>query len=443
MGVLRMLRRIDLVVLGLALFSGAFFDASALAAEPSPESPAAKIRDRLQQSAAAKITLANSDALTAFYSARDYRPLWVDETGPTRAATKALFEFANSAAWGLDSSGYRMAAVAQPMAGGRWTAEQTAAAEIEIASAVLAYARDARGGRITEPDRQLTTYLDRAPRLPDPIAVLNSAAAAADPGSYLRAFHPSHAQFHALKGVLAGLLEDQKRQEDVKISTKGAALLPGKTYPEAATLRRRFGVPAEAGAEQTYDAQLVAAVKEFQAAMSLKPDGIVGPATRKLLTVNVSDKIAAVVGNMEQWRWMPDDLGATHILVNVPSYTIDFVQNGATAFSERVIVGKEQTQTPIFSDEMTTIVMRPDWNLPNSIKLKKLLSGRPLESQGLKVSKNGRVVDSGSVDWSKANLSAYAVYQKSGADNALGAVKFLFPEQAQRLPARHAGQGAI
>jgi murein L,D-transpeptidase YcbB/YkuD len=98
-------------------------------------------------------------------------------------------------------------------------------------------------------------------------------------------------------------------------------------------------------------------------------------------------------------------------------------------FDDRVIVGTPSTQTPIFSKDMTTIVLRPEWYLPDSIKLTKLLSGRSLESQGYVIKRNGRTISSSRINWSKAKLSAYKIYQPAGDDNALGLVKFLFPNK--------------
>ena len=126
---------------------------------------------------------------------------------------------------------------------------------------------------------------------------------------------------------------------------------------------------------------------------------------------------------------MPRALGATHILVNVPSFSIVLTDKEQPVFEERVIVGTPGTQTPIFSKDMTTIVLRPEWQLPDSIKLTALLSGRSLERQGYVIKRNGRIVSNSKINWSKANFSEYTIYQPSGDDNALGLVKLLFPNK--------------
>jgi murein L,D-transpeptidase YcbB/YkuD len=126
---------------------------------------------------------------------------------------------------------------------------------------------------------------------------------------------------------------------------------------------------------------------------------------------------------------MPKSLGATHVFVNIPSFSIVLTRDNHPAFEERVVVGTAGTQTPIFSKDMTSIVLRPPWYLPDSIKLTALLSRRSIERQGYVVMRNGRVVDSRSVNWANANLSEYEIFQPSGDDNALGLVKLLFPNK--------------
>jgi murein L,D-transpeptidase YcbB/YkuD len=144
---------------------------------------------------------------------------------------------------------------------------------------------------------------------------------------------------------------------------------------------------------------------------------------------------SAILANMEQWRWMPEDLGAFHITVNVPEYAIRVVRDGEAVHTERVIVGEIANQTPVFSDKMSTVVFHPFWGVPDSIKVNELLPslarGSALERQGLRVQYNGRDVDPRSVDWSQADIRNFHVYQPPGSSNVLGVVKFLFPNQHQ------------
>ena len=229
--------------------------------------------------------------------------------------------------------------------------------------------------------------------------------------------------------------DEKQTGETVTISAQGALLIPGQSSFEIPLLRRRLGLPAASQNEETYDAALKTAVEAFQTSRSLDVDGMIGPATRKALnasqTAGKQDKLKSIVATMEQWRWMLADLGAAHLLVNIPAFSIDLMQDGKSSLHERVIVGKAESPTPVFSKNMTSIVLRPSWFLPDTIKQEKLLSaarhGRSLESEGIVVMKGKRVVKSWTVDWEKAKLSEYSIFQPSGDGNALGDVKFLFP----------------
>ena len=376
---------------------------------------------------------AERDALKNYYAGRAYQPVWFDDRGPTRAASEAVKEMTEAETWGLKASDFQLPAAATPLDGGRWTAEQVAAAEFELTAAILRYARHARGGRIGEPEKMLSDFLDRSPALVEPAEVLSRVAQAAHPGEAMRAFHPSHEQFSKLHDLYVKVRGGAKVAVIANIAAKGALLAPGQTHADIALLRRRFKVAAAAGKEEFYDDKLVSAVKAFQESMSLPADGIAGPVTRKALNAEAPDKLQAIVASMEQWRWMPRDLGRTHLLVNVPAFTVNFMQDGVSKLEERVIVGKQDTQTPVFSKDMTAVVLRPSWFLPDSIKLEKLLHaarrGKSIEDEGIIIKKGERVVKSWDVDWDKAELSEYSIFQPSGDGNALGDVKFLFPNK--------------
>ncbi len=141
-----------------------------------------------------------------------------------------------------------------------------------------------------------------------------------------------------------------------------------------------------------------------------------------------------LLANLEQWRWMPHDLGRFHVQVNVPEFMMRVVSDGRAIHSERVIVGKVDTQTPIFSDEMEQVIFHPFWGVPNSIKQNEVLpslrgNGAVLAKHNLRIQIGGRDVDPRSVDWSRYDIRNVHVYQPPGRDNVLGVVKFRFPNK--------------
>ncbi len=314
-------------------------------------------------------------ALLAFYADRRNEPVWIDEAGLTAAAQAVVAEISKADDWGLDSADFLFPALASSTA---LTREARADVEVEIGLAVLKYARHARGGR-ADP-RRLSKNLDRKLRLLDPRQVIANAATERDPAAYLRALHPQHPQFEKLRQRYLAL-----KRGDFAGRVHPAALGEGKSS------RKRPSQPSEAAT------------------------------------------LRALLANMEQWRWMPDDLGSYHVWVNIPEFTLRVVADGEIIHSERVIVGKAVSQTPIFSDEIQHVIFHPFWGVPDSIKknelLPSLMRGNTdiLARNNLRIQYRGRDVDPRSVDWSRADMRKFHVYQPPGADNVLGVVKFRFP----------------
>ena len=411
------------------------------------------IQDRLSQ----KFTKASEEqmnaqgALVEYYSMPEQRLLWVDETGITPRGKAVMQEIAQADDYGLRASDYELpgsdAIKAEEV-------KDLADAEIKISYAVAEYARDARGGRI-DPSR-LSRNLDPSLALPNSLEVIESIAIRSDPAAYLRSFQPNHPQFEALRQKLIELRggKTEPEKEIVQIPD-GPVLRLGIDHEQVVLLRQRLEVALESGdsvqvSATTFDESLDQAVRQFQSAHGVAPDGLVGPGTRRMMNQPNSRhetaspaKIRMVLLNMERWRWLPHDLGAFYVMVNVPEFMLRVVKEGDTIHSARAVVGKTNTQTPIFSNEMQTIVFNPYWNVPNSIKVEEikpyvraesgwLFGGggwntSVLQRHNLRIKVGGREVDPGSIDWNRIDVRSLLMYQPPGPDNVLGKVKFMLP----------------
>lgn len=378
-------------------------------------------------------------ALANFYGCSVEGPLWVDRAGLTERAQAAMAEIRRAGDWGLDAADFKLPDTAEPGLASAAT-ERLAESERKLSLAVVKYARFAHGGRIPDPAQQLSSYLDRKPQLPEVAAVLTGAvSAAAGPAQFLRDQHPKHAQFERLRQAYLRLRDAAALATTYKVPP-GRTLKPGMSHEQIAIIRKRLGVPVPVVEgvpdEELYDAALVTAVKDFQLKNGVEPaNGVIFDRTRKALNAtDGKENLRRLLASMEAWRWMPESLGDTYVWVNVPEFMVRVMKNGSVLHSERVVTGKTNTQTPIFSEMMKTVVFQPHWGLPDSIKVKEILprlrSGGGLRSD-LRMQRNGKDIDPDDVNWNKANILDYHVYQPSGEDNALGQVKFLFPNKHQ------------
>lgn len=178
------------------------------------------------------------------------------------------------------------------------------------------------------------------------------------------------------------------------------------------------------------------AVVAFQSENGLQADGVVG--SRTLLALNAASEdgmtVSDILANMERWRWMPRDMGAFHIFVNIPEFSARLFRDGTKVYETRVVVGKPSNQTPVFSDVMDHVIVNPYWNVPYSIASEELLpsilsDASYLPRRNYEVLAGGRVVDPASVDWSGVNLNQVRIRQRPGSGNALGQIKFMFPNR--------------
>jgi len=301
--------------------------------------------------------------LAAAYAARQFEPFWTDANGWREGAASAVSRLRAASEDGLDLRGYALPAAD--------AGAPSVADELALSEAVATYAHQARGGRL-QPER-LSHLIGAKTWLPDPAeAVAQVASAGYRAGETLQDFNPPHYGYQQLREKLA------------ELRGRRAGL------PEA---QERFAA-VEAGASQT-DALPPAKAKRR------RMETLGGPSTSALE--------AEILANMERWRWLPRDMGDERIEVNIPDFELAVIRNNMVAHRARVIVGKEETPTPIFSNAMKEIIVNPSWYVPQSIIQKEWHGG---VGAGYQVSyRNGQMV----------------VRQPPGEKNALGRIKFVFP----------------
>lgn len=301
--------------------------------------------------------------IAAAYAARIFEPFWTDTMGWREAAASATSRLRVANEDGLDLRALTIPATDK--------GEPTEADELALSEAVATYALQARGGRL-QPER-ISRLIGVKTTLPDPAEAVAEAAAAGDrAGEALQNFNPPHYGYQQL------------REKLIELRTHRAEAPPLDTLLAA----------AEEGVAQTDALPLVKSKRR-------RMETLGGASTSHLE--------AEIIANMERWRWLPRDMGEERIEVNIPDFELAVIRNGMVAHRTRVIVGKEETPTPIFSDEMVEIIVNPSWYVPQSIIRKEWHGG---VGAGYQVSyRNGQMV----------------VRQPPGEKNALGRIKFVFP----------------
>lgn len=385
---------------------------------------------------------AEMKALKEYYDGAGAKLLWVDESGLRQKPAQALqTAFARADTFGLDPKSYSVVDRAQFTSYKGYPAEWLADAELRMSLAAVSYAADAQAGRVV-PGSISEEYLDLKPVRPEATSVLRSLAGAErDIASNLEAYHPQHAQFKLLKAKLAEAKKAAAPAARAVQLPDGPSLGPNTYHPQVAILRERFGVPAPDNAPrgnpaEYYDDALAAAVRSFQQSKGMKADGVVGRGTRDALNEGtVAVNVNSIVSNMERWRWEPRDLGERYIMVNIPEFMFRLVNRGKVVHEDRIVSGSPKNPTPIFSDEMETVVFNPYWYVPQSILTKEIIpviqnSPDYLLRNNLEVVWQGqRTVDPYMVDWTQVNPTKVTLRQTPGPGNALGQVKFLFPNK--------------
>ncbi|MFG1420723.1 L,D-transpeptidase scaffold domain-containing protein [Roseixanthobacter liquoris] len=366
------------------------------------------------------------EALLSFYKARMDAPVFVDASGFNARGKAVLARFAAAAEDGLEPSDYarpRLSPGADPLT--------LARAELKLAATALLYARHAQAGRF-DPSR-ISELIVPTRSFPDALEVLSNLSTTSDASAALQAYNPPHEGYRALKAQLASSRSAPASAPAVRIPP-GPTLRPGDVDARVPALRARLGLRGGVN-DRLYDGDLADAVKMFQASNGLDPDGVVGASTVSAFNVAASahgvDRTADIIANMERWRWLLRDIGATRVMVNIPEFVVRIYDNDREVHETRVVVGKPETPTPLLSHDMEYVVLNPYWNIPPSIARKEMLpklQADPyfLARQGMEVVRNGRVVDPGTVNWN-AGLGGTSFRQPPGERNALGRIKFMFP----------------
>lgn len=382
-----------------------------------------------------KSQIKRSNQIRDWYQARDYQPLWLVDGKVDSRVEKVIYKLLTAYEDGLISDDYK--ATKLFALAGTSDVEQQADLEVSLSAAVVLYSQHLFTGRVSPSaiNRELVIYpskisagkiLQRLSDTDSAIAVLDSLA-------------PETPRYDRLRKYLLRLRVLEARGGYTAVP-KGDVLKPDQTDPRLEALRQRLRQSRDlrngAHVGDVYDGELVEAVKNYQRRNGLAIDGVVGPGTLKQLNVSIKNRIEQVELNLERRRWMQNDYGTRYVFVNLADQVLKLVDDGKTIYAEIVQVGLPFHRTPVFSDELKYLEFNPYWNVPYSIATKEYLprlkrNPFTLQSVNIKVLRGGSVVSPASVPWSSYSRSNFPVRlrQEPGPKNALGRVKFMFPNK--------------
>ncbi|MBL1419469.1 MAG: L,D-transpeptidase family protein [Alphaproteobacteria bacterium] len=308
--------------------------------------------------------------------------------------------------------------------------------EIALSHVAFAYSRHASAGQTipSSVDRNNDVHPEATPAT----IILSNIKMLSKKGelqNWLEAQNPQSPQFKAL------LAEFKKQSnispEDIEQAitvSAGRSLKAGIKSKRVIKLAMRleqlgfYKKTTDATYPEVANDDIIASVKAYQQDNDLFVDGIAGVNTLNAMNYQKPNYLKTLLVNLERQRWMPHDRGYKHVLVNQAEFRVRVYEDTKITHSARVVIGKNQHQTPIFYNKIRTVVVNPYWNIPASIIYNEMRN--KINTDPTYLARNNYQV-SGNINWSKANRRyvPFSIRQKPGASNALGRVKFLFPNR--------------
>jgi murein L,D-transpeptidase YcbB/YkuD len=379
------------------------------------------------------------EAVARFFEARTFTLAWkLPAAGPD--ILKAIRDIEQD---GLTPDDYHLAAITAALDAHAKapSSESGAALQVLIADAAAALVDHVRYGKVRPASLDRRWNVDPRAGMPPLDVALDQIARSASIDAGVDALKPNHFIYLGLKQAL-GRLRTMAASGGWPTIPGGAALKPGAVDPRIPAIRKRLSVTGELAAtaklvDTTYNAEIEAAVKNFQAHHRLTDDGVIGRGTVQAMNVPAGWRADQVRVNLERARWVVGGLRDSFVLVNLPAFKAYLIRDRKNIWETRTQIGREARKTPTFRADLKYLVLNPDWTVPPTILAQDVLAGMRKGQNTIAKKKltildgQGRNVDPSTIDWASATPGnfRYTLRQPPGADNALGRVKFIFPNE--------------
>jgi L,D-transpeptidase YcbB len=452
-GRLRLLQLLAAVFLCLALS----LPAVATTVLPSLESIAAKLQSRILAAQAANRLICRGELicgiaeLPRFYALRQYRPAWITTERSFDLADELVHCLEDARDDGLPPQHYHLGSIRTLLQ----TAKQQAAegrpldmdvhADLDflLTDAFLMLGSHLRAGRVN-PETLDSAWIIQIDPAGDLGQILERAIEIRRIGEALDGLRPPHPEYTALRDALkryrhAGEAADWPRLPEKAVWERGQA------GGIAELLRERLRLSGDLlqtpdGASADADLELFEGLRRFQARHGLEIDGRMGPQTLQALNVPLKERVRQTELNLERWRWLPRELGARHIRVNVPQFDLAVIEEDQAVLRMRVVVGRHYRRTPVFSSFLDHLVFNPDWNIPTRIAVEDILPKARKDPAYMRREKirvfggwdrSAAELDLDGIDWTEVTDQGFRFKFKKdpGPHNDLGRVKFMLPNR--------------
>jgi len=388
------------------------------------------------------LDIASGELLAEVYERRDYAPAWTDPDQMAELIT-AIKATAND---GLDPSDYHLDSVLfvqSALGDGRLdTPAEIADADLVMTDSLIRLGYHQRFGKVNPYTLDSNWNFRRALNGMDPATAIQSAIDSDSLIDILQTMFPRGWVYTQLRDGLARYREIVAKGGWPQIPD-GPTLRPEAADPRLAVLMQRLVISGDMEDQQSYaaidhyDEVLQAGVRHFQERHGLDADGIIGPATLKALNVSADQRVTQIEINLERARWVLDDIEDDFVLVNIAGFRAYLIRDRNIAWETRVQVGTTYHQSPVFRDEMKYVVLNPTWTVPYSIASKEILPAIKRDPDYFQKrdfdvkDRSGAIIDPATVDWSSVTRRnfGYTLVQRPGPNNALGRVKFMFPNK--------------